>query len=104
MMQRTNKQHHKYYAQPRRDFSAFLDVVAAADVTPYMHFVVSHFPTWMEAHGSIDRYNAQCMEHANRDMHGPALRAQSHMPKRKAYAVKLELEEQAPKRIKSEIL
>jgi hypothetical protein len=35
--------------------SAFLDVAAAADVTPYIHFVVWHFPTWMEAHGCIDR-------------------------------------------------
>ena len=112
-----------------------------------MHFVVWHFPTWMEAHGCIDRYSAQCMEHANRevkqgyrqgsnhqgqrvtctgkltlsrtgqvlkrstlmahhrDMHGPAHRAQPHMPKRKADAVKLELEEKAGKRNKkSEIL
>jgi hypothetical protein len=94
----------------------------------------------MEAHGCIDRYGAQCMEHANRkvkqgyrqgnnyqgqrvtytgkltlsrngqvlkrntlmahhrDMHGPAHRAQPHIPK--ANAVKLELEEHAVKRIK----
>jgi hypothetical protein len=113
-------------------FSAFLDVAAAADVTPYMHFVVWHFPTWMEAHVCIGRYSAQCMKHANRevkqgyrqgiihqgqritctgkltlsmtgqvlkrstlmahhrDMHGPAHRAQPHMPKRIADAMKLE--------------
>jgi hypothetical protein len=107
-----------------------------------MHFVVWLFPTWMEAHGCIDRYSAQCMEHANRDvkqgyrqgsnhqgqritctgkltlsrtgqilkrntmmahhrdMHGPAHRAQPHIPKRKANAVNLELEEHATKRIK----
>jgi hypothetical protein len=120
--------------------SAFLDVAAAADVTPYMHFVAWHFPTWMEAHGCINRYSAQCMEHANKevkqgyrqgsnhqgqrvtcngkltlsrtgqvikrstlmahhqDMHGPSHRAQPHMPKRKADAVKLELVQQEAKR------
>jgi hypothetical protein len=36
----------------------------------------------------------------HRDMHGPAHRAQPHMPKRKANAHKLELEEQAAKRKK----
>jgi hypothetical protein len=46
-------------------FSAFFVVVATADVTPYMRFVAWHFPTWMEAHGGIDRYSAKCMEHAN---------------------------------------
>jgi hypothetical protein len=142
MIVRIDKQHHKHYAQPRRDFSAFLDVAAAADVTPYMYFVVWHFPTWMEAHGCINRYIAQCMEHAkrevkqgyrqgrnhqgqrvtctgkltlsmtwqvlkrstmmahHRDMHAPAHRAQLHMPKRKADAFQLELEEKAAKRIK----
>jgi hypothetical protein len=106
-----------------------------------MHFVLWHFPTWMGAHGCIDRYIAKCIEHANRevkqghrqgsnhkgrrvtctgkitlkrtwqvlkrstlmvhqrDMHGPAHRAQPHTPKRKVYALKLELEEQATKRI-----
>jgi hypothetical protein len=49
-------------------FPAFLDVFAAADVTPYMHFSVWHFPTWREAHGFIDRYSAQCMEHANMEV------------------------------------
>jgi hypothetical protein len=49
-------------------FSAFLNVAPAADVTSYMHFVVWHFPTWMEAHGCIDRYSAQCMEHANMEV------------------------------------
>jgi hypothetical protein len=121
-------------------FSAFLDVATVADVTPYVHFVVWHFPTCLEAHGCIDCYNEQCMEHANRevkqgyrqgsnhqrqrvtctgkltlsrtgqvlkrstlmahhrDMHGPAHRAQPHMPKRKVDEVMLELEEQAAKR------
>jgi hypothetical protein len=36
----------------------------------------------------------------HRDMHGPAHRAQPHMPKRKADAMKLKFEEHAAKRIK----
>jgi hypothetical protein len=36
----------------------------------------------------------------HRDMHGPAHRAQPHMRKHKADALKLELEEKAAKRIK----
>jgi hypothetical protein len=62
-------QHHKVlHAAAEGFFYAFLDVVAAADVTPYMHFVAWHFPTWMEAHGCIDRCNAQCMEHTNKEV------------------------------------
>jgi hypothetical protein len=33
-----------------------------------MHFVVWHFPIWMDAHGCIDRYSAQCMEQANKEV------------------------------------
>jgi hypothetical protein len=49
-------------------FFCILNVDAAADVTPYMHFVAWRFPTWMEAHGCIDRYTAQCMEHVNKEI------------------------------------
>lgn len=122
--------------------AAFLDVATAKDVIPYMHYVAWHFPQWMEEHGCIDHYSAQCMEHCNRevkrgyklgtnhqqqrtthtgkvtlsrtgqnlkrstllaqhrDMHGPASRAQPHMPKRKADAVKQEQQAAAAKRVK----
>jgi hypothetical protein len=137
MMHRIDLQQHKRKAQPRRvSFLRFSDVAATTDVT-------CHFPTWMEAHGCIDCYSAQCMEHANgevkqgyrqgsnhqrqrftcigkltlsrtgqvlnrsallmahhRDMHEPTHRALPHMPRRKAYAVKVELEQRAAKRKK----
>jgi hypothetical protein len=48
--------------------------------------------------GQVLKRNTLMAHH--RDMHGPAHRAQPHIPKRKANAVKLELDEHAAKRIK----
>jgi hypothetical protein len=72
-------------------FYALFDVATTADVIPYMHFVAWHFPTWMEAHGGIDRYNVQCVEHANIEIRQGCRQGSNHKRQRVTCTGKLTL-------------
>eukprot|EP00873_Tetraselmis_striata_P010756 jgi/Tetstr1/431020/TSEL_002038.t1 len=72
-------------------FAAFLDIATAEDITPYMHHVAWHFPMWMERHGCIDHYSAQCMEHSNREIKHGFRQGSNHQPQRMLRSGKMTL-------------
>eukprot|EP00873_Tetraselmis_striata_P014508 jgi/Tetstr1/434772/TSEL_023823.t1 len=72
-------------------FAAFLDIATAEDITPYMHHAAWHFPMWMERHGCIDHYSAQCMEHSNREIKQGFRQGSNHQPQRMLRSRKMTL-------------
>eukprot|EP00873_Tetraselmis_striata_P001057 jgi/Tetstr1/421321/TSEL_012292.t1 len=72
-------------------FAAFLDIDTTEDIMPYMHHAAWHFPMWMERHGCIDHYSAQCMEHGNREIKQGFRQGSNHQPQRMLRSGKMTL-------------
>lgn len=47
-----------FHADVEQSFAAFMDMMTAKEIKPYMHEMAWHFPRWVEPHGCIDHYSA----------------------------------------------